>query len=656
MNMRRFFLVLMLVFGMVSLVAAQDDDERYFSPDGLFSVPIPTNWTVEQADGYAVLVDPDEMILVYVLAVAGDDLTAAVDDNIRALIPDFDMALADADIQPLPPDAGVDEAVIITYEFEMGDETIYQGLAQSVDGVIYLMLFDAEFDTALRRQSQINIIASGFTINALDQVDLSDVAPLTIDEDIIAELEEFIRYALEAGEVPGASVSIVQDGEVIYSAGFGVQELGGDEPVTPDTMMMIGSTSKTMTTVYLSQLADEGIITWDTPVIDILPSFALADPEVTDEITFRNLMCACTGVPRRDLELIFNADELTPSAILADIATYRLFTGFGEAFQYSNQLIAAGGYIGALAEGGDLADAYDVYTAAIESRILAPLGMENSFFAFERAETAENVATPHGVNLDMVYYPITLDIERFVTPVAPAGALWSTANDMSQYLLMLLAGGVAPNGERIVSEENLLAMWEPQVGVTAQMNYGLGWFVDEYKGLPLLHHGGNTFGFTSDLAFLPTADIGISVLTNARGTNIFNEGVRTRLFELVFDLESDILPAFERLLEQAEEAMADIDLSAELDLGFFADFVGSYANAELGGLDVQIVGDAVILDAGEFTTELRASLNEDGEVSDYLFHEAPLTGLPVEFEIDGGGQPQIVIDIGTDRYVFTSVD
>lgn len=144
--MRRFLLVLVLLFGMVSLVAAQDDDERYFSPDGLFSVPIPTNWTVEQADGYAVLIDPDEKLFVYVLAVAGDDLTAAIDDNIRALVPDFDMALEDADIQPLPPEQGVDEAIIITYEFEMGDETIYQGLAQSVDGIIYMMLFDDEPD------------------------------------------------------------------------------------------------------------------------------------------------------------------------------------------------------------------------------------------------------------------------------------------------------------------------------------------------------------------------------------------------------------------------------------------------------------------------------------------------------------------------------
>lgn len=71
---------------------------------------------------------------------------------------------------------------------------------------------------------------------------------------------------------------------------------------------------------------------------------------------------------------------------------------------------------------------------------------------------------------------------------------------------------------------------------------------------------------------------------------------------------------------------------------------------------MRIEGDAVILDAGEFTTEIRASLNDDGDVSGYLFHEAPLTGLPVEFEMDDDGQPQIIIDIGTDRYVFSAVD
>ena len=101
--------------------------------------------------------------------------------------------------------------------------------------------------------------------------------------------------------------------------------------------------------------------------------------------------------------------------------------------------------------------------------------------------------------------------------------------------LLQIAHGVAPDGTRVVSAENLERTWQPQVPVDANISYGLGWFVDSYKDQPMLHHGGNTLGFTSDLAFLPEAGIGIVVLTNGQGTNLFNEAVRYRFLELVFE-------------------------------------------------------------------------------------------------------------------------
>src|SRR5690606_37785627 len=95
--------------------------------------------------------------------------------------------------------------------------------------------------------------------------------------------------------------------------------------------------------------------------------------------------------------------------------------------------------------------------------------------------------------------------------------------------------GVAPDGIQVVCAENLATTWEPQVPISANSSYGLGWFVDEYKGQLMIQHGGNTLGFSSDLAFLPHAGIGISVLTNAQISDAFNEAVRFRLLELVFE-------------------------------------------------------------------------------------------------------------------------
>src|SRR5690606_22596971 len=121
--------------------------------------------------------------------------------------------------------------------------------------------------------------------------------------------------------------------------------------ITPDTHMMIGSTGKTMTALLVAGLVDDGVIDWDTPVIEVLPRFAVADEELSRTITFRNLLCACTGVPRRDLELAFNYDELSAEAVVESLRSFEFFTAFGEAFQYSNQLVATAGYAAAAAAG-----------------------------------------------------------------------------------------------------------------------------------------------------------------------------------------------------------------------------------------------------------------------------------------------------------------
>ncbi len=626
----------------------------YQSADGLFSVPVPTNWTVTEGEAYGLITDPEGLISVHVLAVESDDPAQAVDDAFRRLIPNFDLALDDADILEPPSSAGVERTVVVTYDSGEDAEVVYQGFAQVVAGRAYLTLYSGDLAAILRRQAQANTIVTGLEISALETVDLSGVMPAPVDDAVIAQLESFINDILPVAEVPGMTVAIVQDGAVVYEQGFGVRALGSSEPVTPETLFMIGSTTKTFTTLYLAQLVDRGILTWDTPVVEILPDFALADPEITAQITVRNLVCACSGVPRRDLELIFNASELSGADVIASLSTFQVFTDFGEAFQYSNQLVAMGGYAGALANGASVDTVYSRYVADVEALILEPLGMVNTTFDFDAASASGLAATPHGVNLGFVYYPLDLGLESFVTPIAPAGALWSNVQDLSRYMLMEMREGIAPDGTRLVSEENLRETWQPQVSVTAEMRYGLGWFVDAYKGQRLLQHGGNTFGFTSDFAFLPDSDLGIVVLTNASGANIVTSAVRTRLFELVFDQEADTVRGFEFATQQGEAAIAGSRFTPDYDTSLLADYVGSYTNPALGALTLTVSeSGALTVDVGEFAAPLWASLAEDGTVDAYLLASAPLTGVPLEFTLAEDGTPQITLDVVTDTYLFT---
>jgi CubicO group peptidase (beta-lactamase class C family) len=394
---------------------------------------------------------------------------------------------------------------------------------------------------------------------------------------------------------------------------------------------------------------------WDTPAVEFLPIFAVADPVLTQKITMRNLVCACTGVPRRDLEIIFNAGSFTAEDIVASLRSFEFFTGFGEAFQYSNQMVATGGYLAALAGGGHSDDLYGAYLEQMQERVFDPIGMPNTTFDFDEVTASPDYAIPHGANALHEFSPVPVSSERVLIPVAPAGAAWSNARDMARYLITELNEGVSPDGVRVVSAENLRVTWEPQVPVAAETSYGLGWFVDHYQGLPLLHHGGNTAGFTTDLAFLPGADLGIVVITNARLSNYFNEAVRFRLFELAFDQPAEHHAQFQFALESL--AKADQDLSLELlpgaDPEAVAPYLGTFSNPALGDMTLSMTGDHLMMDAGEFATELRPRVDADGRTT-YIMYGPLWAGYVLEFKQGpDGGEPSIVVLSPPDKYVFT---
>ena len=225
---------------------------------------------------------------------------------------------------------------------------------------------------------------------------------------------------------------------------------------------------------------------------------------------------------------------------------------------------------------------------------------------------------------------------------------------MARYLVTELNVGVAPDGARVVSEKNLRTTWEPQVEVSADTSYGLGWFVGDYKGLKLIEHGGNTFGFTSDFAFLPGADLGIVVLSNAQGTNAFNSAVRERLFELVFEqnpeADKQATFSFGELAKELEKVSKNL---RPLDMAVLRPYFGSYQNDALGEVSLRLDGDTVVFGSGEFNTPLVAE-TEKGDVR-YLLNGPPITGA--EIKLTGKPDaPTLTFGEGAVKYVFERLE
>ncbi len=490
--------------------------------------------------------------------------------------------------------------------------------------------------------------------------DLTGAAPLPLTGTRRAAFEAYVADALYRFGVPGAAVAVVEHGEVVYLNGFGVQERGSTRPVTPDTMMMIGSITKSMSTMLAASLVDAGRLTWDTRVVDLLPQFAVGDPTLTRTLTIRDAFCNCSGVPGLNIESSFESSRLTPETVVTALAKVAPAAQYGERFIYNNLLIASGGYALGEANGGGAYDLGHAYDVALHERILGPIGMTHSTFDLDTVLAGGDYALPHAVDLSGDLQTLPLLAERGLLPFRPAGALWSNARDMARYLQTELARGVAPDGTRVVSAASLEATWAPAVSVSnlyggpptmaeTMTSYGLGWLNGDYRGLRVVSHAGGTGGFTAQIAFLPEASLGIVILSNSLALTpiplAFPYGVEMRLFELLFDQPA----AFDAQLTAQGDALAaarpPLSVGA-VEPTAVAPYLGRYENTALGAVSLSLRGERLILDAGEVSSELRPLAG--GAANVYLLHDPPLSlyseayGATVRFT--GGAQaPRLTI-------------
>ena len=497
---------------------------------------------------------------------------------------------------------------------------------------------------------------------------LTGAAPLPLMGERLAAFEAYVAAKLAEAAIPGAAVAVVQGGVVVFLQGFGVRETGRPAPITADTLLRIGSVTKSFSSLLVAALVDAGQLEWDTPLIDLLPTFAVSDPNLTPRLTVRDAFCACTGLPRRDLEFILDAQALTPELVIAGMARLPLTTPFGETYQYNNQMVAAGGFAAAVADGGSPHDLGHAYAIALRERVLNPIGMPRSTLDLTEVIGGADYATPHAEDIAGALHPLpVLADDLWLIPVAPAGALWSSAREMARYLQTQLGRGLGPDGGRVVSARNLERTWQPGVmfpsapdappSLTVSVGYGLGWGVGAYGGQRLINHSGATFGFTSLLTFLPDADLGLAILTNATGVaGQFNNAVQLRLLELLFDQPEVADAGLTAFLASANRQRAELlDQLGQVDPAEASPFLGGYANSDLGGLTLAMRAGTLLLTVGGFRTALRPLRDADATETAYLPVDAPFceggispTPMTITLLLGAGGRPQVTLTIRDD--------
>jgi len=347
-----------------------------------------------------------------------------------------------------------------------------------------------------------------------------------------AALDQVVERCRKEFQVPGIAVAVVKDGKVVVAKGYGLRKIGDPAPVTPRTLFPIASNTKVFTAAALAMLVDEGKLDWDDRVVDRLPGFQMSDPYVTREMRVRDLLCHRSGLGLGAGDLMFwPASDLSDEDILHRLRFIPLATSFRSTYAYDNILYSVAGLL--LKQVGGRP-----WEEVMRARFFGPLGMADSLPGSKFLKADTDVATPHAPAEGKL---VALPQDPFNNN-APAGAILSSAEDLSKWVQVLLAQGDLGQGRRLYSAAQArlletpltLLPLRPREGPLKEATptmaaYAMGLGVRDYRGTRLVGHTGGLAGMVSRVTLLPELKLGVVVLTNAEVTEAFDAITHTVL-------------------------------------------------------------------------------------------------------------------------------
>ena len=431
--------------------------------------------------------------------------------------------------------------------------------------------------------------------------------PANAQDAALRGFDEFVEDVLRSFDVPGAAVAIVRDGEVLLQKGYGVRALGESAPVDETTRFGIASNTKAFTATALGMLVESGEISWDTPVVDVLPWFQLSDPYVTRELTILDLLVHRSGLGLGAGDLLFwPPSDYDRTEIARRLRYLPLETSFRSAYAYDNVLYLVAGEVIEAVSGKS-------WEEFVAEGLLGPVGMDESNARLSTADDEGNIAATHA-RIDGTV--------RRVAPFAadntnPAGGINSNARDMARWMIVQLdSGRVATTGERIFTPRTTHMLWNPVTpvpfgnpppGMEALRRsfnfYALGFGVRDYRGLKMVTHTGGLPGYVSMVALIPAEKIGVTVLTNQESGAAFSAIVYHALDALLGFEDTDWLKSYAALVSDA--ASSDAEQVRRIEANRDSTSGPSLATTRYAGRYEDVWYGGVTIEDGEGGLEIR---------------------------------------------------
>jgi CubicO group peptidase (beta-lactamase class C family) len=587
-------------------------DSPHATPAGA-TFTAPAQWSVADGAASVTMQAPEGDTHMIVVDAHADDAAAAVASAWKSYRADFnrpvraEVAVADRD--------GWKDGKQFIYETSPNERKAVVAVALHAGENWTVLLLDGSEPTLEKRGAQISLVSGSLRPKGYTRESFAARKALPLTPERIEILRSFVETSMKKLGVPGSGFALIDKGKVVFEGGIGVKKLGKPDAVDANTLFMAASNTKGMTTLLLARLVDAKRLQWEEPVIQVYPAFKLGSADTTRQVEIKHLICACTGMPRQDLEWIFEYNKMTPQSTFTLLSGMEPTSKFGELFQYSNLMASAAGYVGGhiYEPKRDLGPAYD---NSMEKQIFAPLEMTNTTFDMARAQRG-NFASPHADDVDGHPTLSTMDNNYSVVPFRPAGGVWTSAHDMTRYLMLELSRGKLPNGQQLVSEENLLIRRKPQVSIGEDQAYGMGLMTNNKWGVTIVHHGGSLFGYKSDWMILPDSGIGAVLLTNSDNGGMLLGPLMRRLVEVVFDGKPeavgqvDAAAANHRTIVAKERARLTVPANADE----VSQLAQHYTNEALGKIAVQKDGADTVFAFDGWKSKVATRKNDDGTIS-----------------------------------------
>lgn len=320
--------------------------------------------------------------------------------------------------------------------------------------------------------------------------------------------DRYVANAVDSFELPGLSISLVDQNELLFQKAYGHPNTDPNSKMQTSALFGIASLSKAFTAASIGMLVDEGKLKWTDRVKDYIPQFNLSNDYIAAHLTIEDLLCHRSGFNTFDGDLLWYGTDYSRKEIIQRFSKYETSYDFRTEYGYQNIMFIIAGEVVEVVS-------HQSWDEFIAERIYKPLKMNNSYTSIDEIPEGKMVAMP--------FVKGEMDDLRNYDNSGGAAALVSNVEDLSHWISMWLNGGIYDGDTLFKSStyRKLLSMHTPltlsnfdRSNGTEFKGYALGWFVFDYNGHKIAHHGGGLPGYISKIFLVPSKGYGGIILTN----------------------------------------------------------------------------------------------------------------------------------------------